>query len=150
MPKQWIEDANEIAEFLAQAPVGRLATCRDGRPYLVPVSFVYHDGRFYVHSGPTGRKMDNLRANPRVCFEVDQLDRVRVGHDSCSHSMRYTSVIAHGRATLLADEGLKRQALGWLVAKYTPGEPATEISAHALAGVEVIEIVVDELTAKRA
>jgi uncharacterized protein len=149
MPKQWLHDPQAITAFLEQAPVGRLGTCGDGQPYVTPVAFCYHDQHFYVHTGPTGRKMENIRGNPRVCFEVDELERVHLGPSACRHSMRYTSVVALGTARLVHDETLKRQALTWLVRKYAPGEPDDEFTAQEMVGVEVLEIEIEELTAKQ-
>lgn len=93
--------------------------------------------------------MGNLKANPRVCIEVDELEKVHLGGRPCSHSMRYTSVIALGRARVVTDEDLKRRALGWLVTKYAGVEWAGQMSNQELASVEVVEITVDELTGKR-
>ena len=149
MPKQWIEDAEEIAAFLARARVGRLGLCREGQPYVVPVSFVFAEGKLYFHCGPRGRKLDCLRANPRVCFEVDELEGLRLGESACNHSLRYTSVIAQGRACLLTDPAQKERALRWLLAKYTPGDAAAPFPPPQLARVEVVEITIEEMTAKR-
>src|SRR5918996_5276470 len=67
---------NEIEELLQTAIVGRIACCDhgangDGRPYLVPLAYGYDGEAIYAHSGP-GRKLDFMRAEPRVTFEVDE------------------------------------------------------------------------------
>ncbi len=51
--------------------VGRLACLADGRPYVVPITYAYADGAIYgntIH----GRKVDAMRPQPNVCFEVDE------------------------------------------------------------------------------
>ena len=149
MPQRWITDRRQMAEFLARAKVGHLGTSRDGQPYVVPVAFVYRDGCIYIHSGRGGRKIEHIQENPRVCFAVAELEDVYLGATACAHSLRYTSVIAHGQARLIADPGQKRRALQWLVGKYAPGSAPERFSEQALAGVEVIEIVVEEMTEKR-
>jgi hypothetical protein len=65
----------EIDELLRTAIVGRIACCDhgaggNGRPYLVPIGFGYDGEAVYAHSGP-GRKLDLMRAQPLVTFEVD-------------------------------------------------------------------------------
>src|SRR5215216_5533444 len=65
-----------IEELLRTAIVGRIACCGhgqtgDGRPYLVPLAYGYDGDAVYAHSGP-GRKLDLMRAEPRVTFEVDE------------------------------------------------------------------------------
>ncbi|MFN8591537.1 MAG: pyridoxamine 5'-phosphate oxidase family protein [Thermomicrobiales bacterium] len=67
---------DQIEELLRTAIVGRIACCGhgvtgDGRPYLVPLAYGYDGEAVYAHSGP-GRKLDLMRAEPRVTFEVDE------------------------------------------------------------------------------
>jgi uncharacterized protein len=80
----------EIEELLHTSIVGRIACCDhgalgDGRPYLVPLAYGYDGDAIYAHSGP-GRKLDLMRAEPRVTFEVDLAEA----------SDRWRSVIAEG------------------------------------------------------
>ncbi len=62
----------EIEDVLAHEVLGHVACIAEGRPYIVPVTYVY-DGEFaYVHSAE-GIKVRAMRANPSVCFEVEQI-----------------------------------------------------------------------------
>ena len=85
----------EIDQFLTCARTGRLGLVINGEPYIVPVGFVYHKGKIAVHSCIEGKKMKALKANPRVCFEVDE---------TLSDASMYKSVILHGSSTILEDE----------------------------------------------
>jgi len=63
----------EIDLLLNREVVGRLG-CHDGeRTYVVPISYVYHDGYIHGHSG-LGMKVDMLRAGGEVCFQIDHID----------------------------------------------------------------------------
>lgn len=68
-----IEDLNEgeIDAFLRRQRVGRIGCHADGRTYVVPVIYVWDAECVYVQS-IEGRKIQMMRANPQVCFEVDQ------------------------------------------------------------------------------
>ena len=82
--------AEGIEALLRTAIVGRIACCGhgavgDGRPYLVPLAYGYDGAAVYAHSGP-GRKLDLMRAEPRVTFEVDASEAPD----------RWRSVIAEG------------------------------------------------------
>jgi nitroimidazol reductase NimA-like FMN-containing flavoprotein (pyridoxamine 5'-phosphate oxidase superfamily) len=95
----------EIEELLRTAIVGRIACCGhgqvgDGRPYLVPLAYGYDGKAIYAHSGP-GRKLDLMRAEPRVTFEVDQAQA----------SDRWRSVIAEGTFEEIADNDERARAL---------------------------------------
>jgi nitroimidazol reductase NimA-like FMN-containing flavoprotein (pyridoxamine 5'-phosphate oxidase superfamily) len=64
---------DEIDAFLREQRVARLG-CRDGdEVYVVPVIYGY-DGESIAAVTTEGRKVSLLRANPRVCVEVDEYD----------------------------------------------------------------------------
>jgi nitroimidazol reductase NimA-like FMN-containing flavoprotein (pyridoxamine 5'-phosphate oxidase superfamily) len=62
---------DEIESVLHRHHVGRLACVLAGEPYLVPITFTYQDGFIFGHTRP-GQKLDAMRAEPRVSFEVDE------------------------------------------------------------------------------
>ena len=97
--------AEEIEALLRTAIVGRIACCGhglagDGRPYLVPLAYGYDGDAIYAHSGP-GRKLDLMRAEPRVTFEVDEAEAPD----------RWRSVIAEGSFEEIDDPRQRDAAL---------------------------------------
>jgi nitroimidazol reductase NimA-like FMN-containing flavoprotein (pyridoxamine 5'-phosphate oxidase superfamily) len=76
----------ECGEFLAGASLGRLGCSLDNQPYVVPIYFAYEPGYVYVLS-TFGRKTEWMRANPKVCVEVEEI----------TNDSQWTSVIANGR-----------------------------------------------------
>jgi nitroimidazol reductase NimA-like FMN-containing flavoprotein (pyridoxamine 5'-phosphate oxidase superfamily) len=97
--------SEEIEALLRTAIVGRIACCGhgrngDGRPYLVPLAYGYDGEAIYAHSGP-GRKLDLMRAEPRVTFEVDEAQAPD----------RWRSVIAEGTFEEIADAEERAHAL---------------------------------------
>jgi nitroimidazol reductase NimA-like FMN-containing flavoprotein (pyridoxamine 5'-phosphate oxidase superfamily) len=65
-------DRMQIDHFLLSQAVGRIA-CTDGkRPYIVPVTYIY-DGKDIIGQAKEGMKVNMMRANPNVCFEVDSM-----------------------------------------------------------------------------
>lgn len=64
----------ECFRMLAGARVARLACARENRPYVVPVYYAYDEvlGALYGLTFP-GRKVEWMRANPRVCVQVDEI-----------------------------------------------------------------------------
>jgi nitroimidazol reductase NimA-like FMN-containing flavoprotein (pyridoxamine 5'-phosphate oxidase superfamily) len=61
----------EAEEFLRAQFVGRLGCHARGKTYVVPVIYAWHGGCAYVYS-IEGQKVQMMRENPSVCFEVDQ------------------------------------------------------------------------------
>ncbi|RLI09007.1 pyridoxamine 5'-phosphate oxidase family protein [Candidatus Bathyarchaeota archaeon] len=146
-----IRDPREVEAVLREAEVGRLGTCANGEPYVVPLSFVYHEGRILFHGARQGKKMENIARNPRVCFEVD-LGEVMPAEDPCSFNYRYRSVIAVGTARIIDDPRKRVEALRLLVEKYAPGKGAqlTEERVRSFKNLAVVEIIIDEMVGKRS
>ncbi|MEQ7801953.1 pyridoxamine 5'-phosphate oxidase family protein [Pedobacter sp. ASV1-7] len=65
----------EIIEFLESKFMGRLGCHLDGETYIVPINYIYQNNAIYAHSGE-GKKIEMLRANPQVCFQVDEIDNM--------------------------------------------------------------------------
>jgi nitroimidazol reductase NimA-like FMN-containing flavoprotein (pyridoxamine 5'-phosphate oxidase superfamily) len=144
-----IGDRSEVEKLLMRAKVGRLATCVNDEPYVIPLSFVYRDGRIIVHGATEGRKMENIFRNPKICFEVDEAE-LMPSDDPCKYNYRYMSVVASGRARVLEEPEMRLEALRLLVEKYAPGKGGM-LTNERLRGskLAVVEIEVDEMVGKR-
>ena len=92
--------APQIEQLLHEQVVGRIGCHSRGRTYVVPVTYAYVDGAIVSHTG-NGLKVQMMRENPSVCFEVEDL-----------HLPQWSSVIAQGRYEELsgddADVALER------------------------------------------
>ena len=94
---------DEIEALLRQRRVGRIGYCLEDRPYVVPVNYAYEGSAVFVLSGP-GRKIDAMRAQPRVCFEVEDIDE-------SAGAVAWRSVIADGAYEEMTDNAERRAAL---------------------------------------
>ena len=66
----------EIQNVLTSQVIGRLA-CTDGKmPYIVPVTYTY-DGKYIFGQTNEGTKLNIVRKNPNVCFEIDMMTDMR-------------------------------------------------------------------------
>ena len=63
---------DQIDNLLHGEMVGRLGCQEDGLTYIVPVSYAYKGGDIYIHT-IEGQKVDMMRNNPNVAFEVDRI-----------------------------------------------------------------------------
>lgn len=109
----------DIETILRASRVCRLAMVDGDTPYIVPMSFGYRDGSMFFHSAQQGHKIDLIRKNPRVCFEVDQVDGLKKASQACEWGVAYKSVIGWGRAELLADATEKTAALNIIMSHYS-------------------------------
>jgi nitroimidazol reductase NimA-like FMN-containing flavoprotein (pyridoxamine 5'-phosphate oxidase superfamily) len=89
-----ILDSAAIDALLRRETIAHLACIRrDGRPYVVPITYAYDGEALYSYS-TDGDKLEALRANPSACVVVDHVD----------DAANWVSVIAWGTFRELADE----------------------------------------------
>jgi hypothetical protein len=68
--RTFVESRREMEEFLANGTLGYLGLCKEGRPYVVPINYAYHEGRIILHCAFTGLKLDHIRANDAVSLPL--------------------------------------------------------------------------------
>ncbi|MCF7929726.1 MAG: pyridoxamine 5'-phosphate oxidase family protein [Spirochaetales bacterium] len=143
-----IREKSRIEAFLDKAPVCRIGMVDEGRPYIVPVHFVYERDRIYFHSAHAGRKISVLQRNPVVCVEADEYRGVLSDEQACDYGTDFVSVIAEGTAVFVKDMNEKNKALSRLMAKYADGPQ--DFSEKQLESVAVIRIDLQEVSGKSA
>jgi nitroimidazol reductase NimA-like FMN-containing flavoprotein (pyridoxamine 5'-phosphate oxidase superfamily) len=104
--------AAQIEQLLHEQVIGRIGCHAAGRTYVVPITYAYIDGAIVCHTG-NGQKVEMMRENPNVCFEVEDLHRLP----------RWASVIVHGRYEELSGAPADA-ALAQLVARLGVSPPA--------------------------
>ena len=108
----------EMEELLKKAEVGRLALSDGTKPYVVPINFLYVDGKIIFHCALEGKKLDILSKNPNCCLEIDQFKgEVSYHYDALCH-LDYDSVLAFGKAQIESDEDRKLHFFSLLHSKY--------------------------------
>ena len=146
-----ITDPTQIEDILKKARVVHLGLSEGGQPYVVPLHYGYDlsGGKLtlYLHSAPEGRKLDLIRANPKVFVEIDTDELLVSGGDEpCRYGASYRSVMGEGKARLVEDPSEKLRGLKLLMQTQTGRDfPMTEEMTQ---GVSVICVEVRELTAK--
>jgi nitroimidazol reductase NimA-like FMN-containing flavoprotein (pyridoxamine 5'-phosphate oxidase superfamily) len=143
-----ITDESAIEAIIAKSLVFRLALSDDNKPYMVPLSFGYKDKVLYFHGPQTGKKIDIIKKNPKVCFEFDADTEIVKAEDACRWTMRYRSVIGFGSAVLLEDTEEKRKALNIIMSQYSDG--AFRLDDAALQKAAVIKVEIESMTGKQS
>jgi nitroimidazol reductase NimA-like FMN-containing flavoprotein (pyridoxamine 5'-phosphate oxidase superfamily) len=94
-------DEEQIDLVLSSEIIGRLGCIAYGRPYIVPITYVY-DGRAIYAQSAEGMKLQAMRENPEVCLEVEQVRSMA----------NWRTVVVRGRfEELLSDEEARALAL---------------------------------------
>lgn len=142
-------DKERLLEVLGRCKVCRLGLA-DEVPYIVPMNFGFSwDDRLtlYFHSAPRGRKIDLLKHNPRVSFEVDCDHRLVAGSTACRYTYKYSCLMGVGEARFLEDYGEKLQALKAIMRQVT-GTDDYEYDEPAVRNVAVFAVDAAEVTGK--
>ena len=104
-----ILNEKQIEDLLKRQVIGRVGCHVSGDTYIVPINYNYKNGIIYAHSGP-GKKIDMMRQNPNVCFEVDDIQNI----------FHWYSVIAWGTFEEIKDPDEKQQAMQGLIHRLMP------------------------------
>jgi uncharacterized protein len=137
-----------IELILTKAEICRVAFSLDEQPYLVPLSFGYEPGYLFFHCARTGRKLDMIGHNPRVCFEIEYGCELIRAETPCDFTVHFGSVIGFGKAAVVTDPQRKAYGLDLIVQHY--GAVPLDYSEEALSKLAVVEIKIEELTCKKS
>lgn len=145
-----ITSREEVRGIIDECKVIRLAMLdEDGFPYIVPLNFgveyTEEGATLYCHCACEGRKLELLRRDGRVAFEMDCRGELVRGEAACSHSYYYASVVGTGRVEFLEGEE-KCRGLSALMRHMAGRED--RFTAEQLRGVVVFAIRVEKLSAK--
>ena len=144
-----ITEKREISEIIRQCQVCRLGMSQDNRPYIVPVSFGYHENTIYFHSARSGKKIDILSANNRVCFEFESGVTLKQSEKApCDWSFAFKSVIGFGCVEELSNDEAKGIGLSHIMAQYS--DKKWDFETIPLHGLRVFKIIIESMTAKQS
>ncbi len=144
-----VTDLQEIIEIINSCDTLRLGIHNGEYPYVVPLSFGFEavDDKFifYTHSAMKGLKLDLIKANPKVCVEIDSMN----GYAETARGVttNFRSFIGFGTAEI-ADYDDMVKGLDLLLRHCNiTGYSAEECAKLGIT--TVLKITVDNYTAKR-
>ena len=65
----------QCKRILIAGMVGRIGCHSSGKTYVIPITYVFDGGYIYAHS-KEGLKVNMMRQNTDVCFQVDDIDNL--------------------------------------------------------------------------
>lgn len=144
-----ITDQNIITEILEQAELCRLGLVENGEAYIVPVNYAYENGVIYIHSAHEGRKMDIIRNNNLVTFEVEGFHEIVKAPHACGWTTRYRSVMGRGTISISNDYPTKQKALDLIMRKYG-ADIELVYDPKILDRMLILELRIDNITGKQS
>ena len=151
-----IKSKEKIIEFLSSQQTGRISSVdENGYPQIIPMNFVFINDAIYTHSHTKGEKLENIKRNQKVGFEVDKSLEFLPSYfsdptDASLADTLYISVVIKGNANIILDKEEKTTALNGLMKKYQPegGYEPIKPEMDVLDEVVVIKIVPESLRGK--
>ncbi len=144
-------DTQSINAIIDACKCLRLGLVDEGEAYIVPLSFgyTYINGEytFYVHSASEGRKIELMRRNSSVSFEMDTECSITPAEVACGFSTTYKSVMGVAAAEFLQSTAQKKAALNEIM-RHNAGSAEWEYSEEMLNRICVIALRVKEISAK--
>ena len=145
-----VTDEGQIRQILDNGKVLHLGLAVDNEPYVVPMNYGYaFEGEklvIYLHSAVRGKKLDMVKANPRVFFEIDCDIQPFEGKLPCQYGVSYSSVMGRGIARIVDDVEQKKQAMTILMKTQTGKDFLFDDKLVGI--VTVIRVDVETYTAK--
>jgi len=144
--------ALRIDELLATGYSGHLGTIgSDGSPYVCPLLYVWMNGQIWLHNTRAqGHLQDNIRHEPRACFEIDVPGKVfPYGRFQCDTSIECQSIVVFGHIDIVEDRTLKAAFFDALMLKYFSDDTSRPKGFYPrLDDVTVYALNVDQMTGK--
>ena len=110
----------ESQKLLSEQRVARLGcVLKGGEPYVVPVNYLLKDGFILIHS-LSGLKVEALRANPKACIQVDDIESF----------FKWRSVIGFGEFEEITDPAEREEFLSEIMARFPKLTPVETVIKH--------------------
>ena len=141
---------DEIVKILDNSKVVHIGMIDGDEPYVVPMNYGYtlEDGKLtlWLHCAKRGRKLDALKANNKVFFEMECGLQPFDGDIACRYGISYSSIMGRGTAEIIEDVEVKKAALTQLMKTQTGMDFDFEDKMASI--VSIIRIDTIEFTAK--
>jgi len=148
MPRRKITDIEEIEGIINKAIVCHIGLVDGDEPYVVPVCFGYERNALYFHGNLKGRKVELIKKNNKVCFEMEIDVEIKKADEACDWAIKYMSVIGVGRAHILEKDEEKMRALNLITKRYARDElsfPKSKLDKTLVVKVDITSITGKQL-----
>lgn len=150
-----ITQTDDIFSVIEGCSTVRVAMADGNMPYVVALNFGFdRQGDtliLYLHSAAQGRKIDILKRNPNVYFQMDcsQGPTPGIPGNPCSCSWKFDSVMGSGQAVFLTEPAQKEHALNRILQCAGNAEETFAFPEKMLENTCVWQIVSEDFTGKR-
>ncbi len=145
-----VTETSELMQIIDQCKVCRIGVQDNAGLYIVPMNFgyTYENNQLvlFFHSAKEGRKINALKENIDICFEMDCEHRLITGDEACQYSYSFKSIIGNGKVVFIDDVEEKKTALSILM-RHQTGK-VFSFDDRMVNSVLVFKIIVHEFAGK--
>ncbi|HLO12283.1 MAG TPA: pyridoxamine 5'-phosphate oxidase family protein [Pseudoneobacillus sp.] len=120
MKKRECTDQEKINSFLQATETGYFGVSYEDFPYVVPLNYIWYEGKIYFHGTSEGKKMEILKQNPNVCFTVSASYGTMTDPVPAKTDTAYMSVMIFGKVEPLSDTTKATEVMQKMLEKYVP------------------------------
>ncbi len=144
-----LSDPAIIQEIFEKADIVRIGFSIDNQAHIVPVNYGYRDHKLYIHSAGRGQKIQWIKQNNDICFEIEMPYEIITGEQACDWTTKYRSIIGRGMISVITDVERKKEGLDIIMNAH--GSPGVHTyDEAALSRMLIIEIDIKSFTAKQS
>jgi uncharacterized protein len=151
-----VTEIEELEKIIEKADVCRIAFADNNTPYIVTMNFGYTrhpEHRLFFHCAKEGKKIEMIRKNNYVCFEMDTDhliygNEVRDTREGCNWGMQYRSVVGYGNISVLTEKEAKIKGLDCIM-KHYGDEDEYFYNEKVLANTTVLRLDITAITGKK-
>jgi nitroimidazol reductase NimA-like FMN-containing flavoprotein (pyridoxamine 5'-phosphate oxidase superfamily) len=147
-----ISDKALIESVIRKSDVCRVAFADNNIPYIVTLNFGYSGGEkpgLYFHCAPEGRKLEMMKKNSHVCFQMDTDHHLTKGDKGCDWGMKYKSIIGYGKLSVVGNEEGRKKGLDLIMDQYG-GSGKYDYDPKVFSRTIILFLEITEITAKEA
>ncbi len=143
-----ITDRLIIEEILTKSEVRRFAMMDSYKPYIVPLNYGYSDNALYIHSTPLGKKVELLKQNNYVCFEIEFHSEIYRKEKACDWGSKYRSVIGYGHVEIITNFEEKKNGLDIIMAHYGKKD-GNVYGTNQVDSIVILKLTIDQISGKQ-
>ena len=150
LPKRGVFERADVYQILDEGFICHVGFIAEGKPVVIPTSYWRVEDDLYIHGSAASRMLTSLEDGLDVCVTVTLVDGLVLARSAFHHSINYRSVVAFGRAQIVADADEKLRLVEYFTNHIIPGRwnevrPPNDAELRATL---VLKLPLNEVSAK--
>lgn len=145
-----VYERETVYSILDEGFVCHVGFAVEGQPYVIPTMYARVGDSLYFHGSAASRMLRTASSGLAVCITVTLIDGLVLARSVFNHSMNYRSVVAFGKATLIADRAEQLEALRAFTEKILKGrwQDARQPNEKELKATSILKLPLTEVSGK--